>query len=112
DGIVPLYLDRDIGGPMARTVEDAVRVLDVIAGADPADPVTLAAATRKAASYAAHLRADGLSGKRIGVLRQISNTRTADAAVLRVFDEALDALRAGGAVVVDQIGRASCRERV
>lgn len=103
DGIVPLYLDRDIGGPMARTVEDAVRVLDVIAGPDAADPVTLAAASRKAASYTAHLRADGLRGKRIGVLRQISNTRTADSAVLRRFDEALDALRRGGAVVVDPV---------
>ncbi len=30
-GIVPLDLDRDIGGPMARTVSDAVTVLDVIA---------------------------------------------------------------------------------
>ena len=36
DGIVPLNLFRDIGGPMARTVEDAVRVFDVLAGADPA----------------------------------------------------------------------------
>ncbi len=40
DGIVPLYLRNDIGGPMARTVEDAVRVLEVIAGYDPADPIT------------------------------------------------------------------------
>src|SRR5690606_13291259 len=32
DGIVPLSATRDVGGPMARTVEDAVRVLDVIAG--------------------------------------------------------------------------------
>ena len=31
-GIVPLDLDRDIGGPMARTVADAVAVFDVIAG--------------------------------------------------------------------------------
>src|SRR5215813_6741182 len=40
DGIIPLYLRNDIGGPMARTVEDAVRVLEVIAGYDPADPIT------------------------------------------------------------------------
>jgi amidase len=38
DGIVPLFLNRDIGGPMARTVADAVAVFD--AGSDPADPVT------------------------------------------------------------------------
>src|SRR5215472_12151847 len=39
DGIVPLFLNRDIGGPMARTVADAVAVFDVIAGYDPADQV-------------------------------------------------------------------------
>jgi Asp-tRNA(Asn)/Glu-tRNA(Gln) amidotransferase A subunit family amidase len=39
DGIIPLYLRNDIGGPMARTLEDAVRVLEVIAGYDPADPI-------------------------------------------------------------------------
>ena len=32
DGIIPLYLRNDIGGPMCRTVEDAVRILEVIAG--------------------------------------------------------------------------------
>jgi Asp-tRNA(Asn)/Glu-tRNA(Gln) amidotransferase A subunit family amidase len=44
DGIVPLYLDRDIGGPMTRTVEDAAIVFDVIAGHDPADPAAPASA--------------------------------------------------------------------
>jgi amidase len=39
-GIVPLFLSRDIGGPLARTVADAVAVFDVIAGTDDADPVT------------------------------------------------------------------------
>lgn len=39
DGIVPLYRDRDIGGPMARTVADAVAVPDVIAGYDLSAPV-------------------------------------------------------------------------
>ncbi len=40
NGIIPLYFDHDIGGPMARTVADAVAVFNVIAGHDPADPVT------------------------------------------------------------------------
>jgi Asp-tRNA(Asn)/Glu-tRNA(Gln) amidotransferase A subunit family amidase len=38
DGIVPLYLHRDIGGPLARSVADAAAVFDVIAGSDPAGP--------------------------------------------------------------------------
>src|SRR4030095_8613472 len=40
-------------------------------------------------------------GARIGVLRQLSNTPTADPEVLRRFQEALLALRAGGAVLID-----------
>ena len=51
DGIVPLFLDKDIGGPMARTVADAVAIFDVIAGYDPADPVTAASQGKRADSY-------------------------------------------------------------
>nr|WP_262507333.1 amidase [Spirosoma radiotolerans] len=39
-GIIPLYTRNDVGGPMCRTVEDAVRLLDVTAGYDPKDPIT------------------------------------------------------------------------
>ncbi len=41
-GVVPLNLLADIAGPMTRTLEDAVAVLQVIAGPDPDDPVTVA----------------------------------------------------------------------
>ena len=41
-GVVPLNLLADIAGPMARTVEDAVAVFQVIVGEDPDDPVTVA----------------------------------------------------------------------
>jgi len=102
DGIIPLYLDKDIGGPMARTVEDAVRVLDVIAGTDVADGVTAEADGRRASSYLEFLDAGGLAGARIGVLRQKIDS-TADAEVVLRFDEALDDLRAAGAVVVDPV---------
>ena len=30
DGVIPLYLRNDIAGPMARTVEDAVRLFEVV----------------------------------------------------------------------------------
>ena len=38
-GVLPLNLLADIAGPMARTVEDAVAVFQVVVGSDPADPV-------------------------------------------------------------------------
>lgn len=101
DGIVPLYLDRDIGGPMARTVADAVAVFDVIAGYDPQDPVTEGSQERRPDRYAAFLREDGLNGARIGVVRQISNTETADAEILERFEAALETMRQKGAIIVD-----------
>ena len=102
DGIIPLSASRDVGGPMARTVEDAVRVLDVIAGTDPADPVTAEADAHRPASYLDALRT-GLDGVGIGVVTQITRTETADPEVLARFDAALEDLRALGAKVVDDV---------
>lgn len=99
DGIMPLYAHRDIGGPMARTVEDAVRVFDVIAGSDVADPVTVDADARRAGSYLDYLTTE-LSGLRIGVVGQIAYTRTADPEILMRFGEALGDLERLGATVV------------
>jgi Asp-tRNA(Asn)/Glu-tRNA(Gln) amidotransferase A subunit family amidase len=102
DGIVPLNLARDIGGPLARTVADAVAVLEVIAGHDPADPVTAASLDREVGRYTSALRDGGLSGTRLGVLRELSDD-TADAEVIRRFDEAIADLRRLGAEVVDPV---------
>jgi Asp-tRNA(Asn)/Glu-tRNA(Gln) amidotransferase A subunit family amidase len=101
DGIVPLYLGRDIGGPMARTVEDAVRVFDVLAGTDPADPVTAEGSSRRPESYLDHLNADALAGARVGVVRQLSDTETTDPEIAALFELALEDFRVAGATVVD-----------
>jgi Asp-tRNA(Asn)/Glu-tRNA(Gln) amidotransferase A subunit family amidase len=103
DGIVPLYLDHDIGGPMARSVADAAVVLDVIAGHDPADPVTANGVASIPPSYTDALRADGLQGARIGVVRQLSNREGADPEVVEIFEQALRDLRSQGAEIVDPI---------
>jgi amidase len=103
DGIVPLYLERDVGGPMARTVEDAARVLDVVAGYDAADTATAHARGRIPETYTSFLQRDALRGARVGVVRRLSNTRTADTAVIALFDAALRDLARAGAVVVDSV---------
>ena len=71
DGIAPLSAARDVGGPMTRTVADAVAVLEVIVGQDPADPVTFESEGRVPENYSQFLDADALQGARIGVLRQL-----------------------------------------
>jgi len=55
DGIIPLYLDHDIGGPIARTVADGVAVFDVIVGFDETDPVTADSVDHRATSYLGYL---------------------------------------------------------
>jgi Asp-tRNA(Asn)/Glu-tRNA(Gln) amidotransferase A subunit family amidase len=100
DGIVPLFLNRDVGGPMARTVADAVAIFDVIAGYDPADPVTAASQGKRPASYLTFLDKDGLKGARIGVLEQLMGP-TMDPEIGKLLGRALGDMRAQGAEVVD-----------
>ena len=101
DGIVPLNLSRDIGGPMARTVADAVIVFDVIAGTDSADAITEQADARRV-NYRELLEVDNLQGKRLGVLREMSD-ESADPEVIAKLNAAIEDLRRLGATVVDPV---------
>lgn len=82
---------------MARSVADAVLLLDALSAPDARDPATIV----KAATFAPlapHLRVGGLQGARIGVLRRATGYHPAvDAA----FERSLDALRQAGATLVD-----------
>lgn len=100
-GVVPLNSSADIAGPMARTVADAVAVLNVVVGSDPADSVTSAADRQRAPDYRVFLRKGALKGARIGVLRQAYERPTLDPEVKTVFERAISSLRAAGAVIVD-----------
>ncbi len=68
-GMLPANPTQDTMGPMTRTVADAARVLDVIAGYDPNDPITAYAMGHVPATYTAALTPDALRGARIGVMR-------------------------------------------
>ena len=57
-------------GPMARSVADAAKLLDAMAGYDSRDPVTAYAVGRTPASYSDNLDPDALRGARIGILRE------------------------------------------
>jgi Asp-tRNA(Asn)/Glu-tRNA(Gln) amidotransferase A subunit family amidase len=111
-GVIPLSMLADIAGPMTRTLEDAVTVLQVIAGPDPDDPVTMpdtpfahafspAGKPSSIPNYAAALRKDGLKGKRIGILRQAYERDTTDPEIVKVFMAAVDDMKRAGAVIVD-----------
>jgi amidase len=106
-GIVPRQLHRDIGGPLARTVADAVAVFDVIAGTDPADSVTVSAQGRRPDSYLSSLDKDGLKGARIGVLRQLLSGSgpepEADPEIVKLFERALADMKQQGADIVEGV---------
>ncbi len=103
DGIIPLAFDRDVAGPLARTVEDAARIFSVIVGTDPADPFTAEADAHKADDYTRFLDRDGLGGVRVGVLRALVDTDGADPEITALFEAALDDMRRAGAVIVDPV---------
>jgi amidase len=100
NGIVPVSSAQDTAGPMARTVAEAAALLGVLAGPDPADPVTAAAAGRPA-DYTAFLDAGALAGARLGVWRD--GCPEAGDAIMAVLDTALDVLRDLGATVLDPV---------
>jgi amidase len=103
DGVVPLFLNRDIAGPMARSVAEAVAVFDVIAGYDPADPVTAASQGRRPDSYLKFLDKDGLRGARIGVLRQLFMGADTDPEIRHLLEQALADMKRQGAEIIEGV---------
>ncbi len=104
-GLIPLDAQSDAIGPMARTVEDAAIVLNVLVGHDPADPSTEVLRQWPVQPSMLAAAGDGLDGIRIGVLRQAyqgGNLRL-DPQIARVFANALNDLNSLGAEVVDSV---------
>ncbi len=98
DGIIPLALSFDTGGPMARSVYDIAAMLSVIAGVDSADDATSVAEGRVEMDYTAFLDAGALNGARIGVARQFLG---GDPEVDWVIGAGLGHMEAAGATLVD-----------
>jgi amidase len=101
DGIIPLFLSADVGGPMARTVEDAATVLSVVAGYDPEDPITKNSEGKVQKDYTKFLDKNGLRGARIGVFRPYIGAATADTQVKALMEKAISDLKAQGVEIVD-----------
>lgn len=101
-GIIPLILRNDVGGPMCRTVEDATRVLDVVAGYDPNDTLTSYNKGKIAKSYQAFLQKDGLKNARVGVLREVTNEGI-HPEIKELLNKAIADMRKLGATVIDAV---------
>lgn len=100
--IIPLYLRNDVVGPMCRTVEDATKLLEVIAAYDPEDPLGKYSEGKIPSNYQQFLIKNGLKGARIGVLRILSEDNP-DTQITSLFEQALIDMEALGAEIIDTV---------
>jgi amidase len=95
-------------GPMARTVTDLAKLLDVMVGYDPEDPLTARGVGQAPASYTHCLDRNGLQAARLGIVREPMGFHSEPGSedfkkVTEVFDQAVTELHAAGAAIIDPI---------
>jgi len=98
-GIIPISASQDTAGPMARTVRDAVLLLNALAATDPADPAT-AGAPKTRPDYAQFLDKSGLRGARLGIVRKSFGF---NAGVDKLMEHSIAAMKSAGAEIIDPI---------
>jgi Asp-tRNA(Asn)/Glu-tRNA(Gln) amidotransferase A subunit family amidase len=104
DGMIQQGINTRVG-PICRTVEDAAKVLDAIAGYDEKDELTAFSVGRlPAQSFASFAKARDLSGLRIGVVREYMTKALftkEDEQSIDLVSEAAAAMGRLGATLVD-----------
>ncbi|HIL89878.1 MAG TPA: amidase [Gemmatimonadetes bacterium] len=89
DGIVPLSHTQDVGGPLARSIEDLAIALDATIGADPADPATTILEGRELPSFVSALDPSALSSARIGILESYFGEGGVEAPAANIVRQAI-----------------------
>jgi len=100
NGIIPLVLSLDTGGPIARNVSDIAVALGVMTGIDANDDATRTSSGKFYTDYTQFLKIGSLRGARIGVSRDFFGQ---DAQVDQIMEEAILKLKELGATIVDPI---------
>src|ERR1700738_4144659 len=99
DGIVPVSFTQDTIGPITRSVADTAKLLDIMVGYDPNDPVTAFSVGNIPKTYTAFLQ-NGLKGARLGVLTTLFGKGPEYEEVNKVLGKAIDRMKQQGAVMV------------
>ena len=113
-GVIPITADQDTPGPLAKSVTDAAILLGALEGPspDPNDPATTTCTPPAGRDYTKFLNPQGLKGARIGIPRAYYYTPYSPAgtglelggltpAQATVMEEAIQILKAQGAIIVD-----------
>ncbi|HYM17683.1 MAG TPA: amidase [Micropepsaceae bacterium] len=104
DGMLGAALNTRVG-PLCRTVKDAARVLEVIAGYDPKDEFTAFSIGRTPSEpYRSFANEKSLNGIRIGVIREHMDKKLfneADVEAIDLTERAIADLKRIGATIVD-----------
>ena len=100
-GIMPVSETQDAAGPIARTVADAARLLEVMAGYDSDDPSTAWSIGNTPASYTPFLEEGSLRGVRIGLFKTMQGSRPEHQEVNAIIAAAVAAMQNEGAIVVE-----------
>lgn len=94
-GVVAMASSTDVIGPLARTVDDAAAVLDVMAAKDPLDSTTI---EREAEGYKLAANNYQLNNARIGVIREYM-AEGLEPGVKQSIEAAIDKMRSAGAEI-------------
>src|SRR3984957_9886996 len=100
-GIMPVSETQDAIGPITRTVADAARLLQAMAGYDQNDPSTAWSFGNTPTSYVQFLKPDGLRGARIGLLKTLLGSGLEHQDVNSVIATAMVALKSAGAELIE-----------
>lgn len=103
-GIFPAGNLDGTAGPLARTVEDLARVLDVISKEDPNDTKTIH--IPRISTYIIYLNKNGLKGKHIGIVRSVGNINMYESMpkdIIQIIKHSLQLMEQAGAVIIDNI---------
>jgi amidase len=95
-------------GPMARTVKDVARLLEVMVGYDADDPQTALGIGQAPGSYSQNLDKSALKGARIGILRESIGLSSEPGSedfkkIDAVFEKNIGELKNAGAIIVDPV---------
>ena len=99
-GIIPISHNQDTAGPMARSVQDAAFLLNVIVGTDPVDSSTTIHNKKIPLDYTEFLDYNGLKEARIGVARNyFGNSDLVD----NIIERAIEKMSKNGAEIIDPV---------